>query len=331
MHLEEETGAGPRARERFVADGTKRPGGYVGRFAPSPSGPLHAGSLVAAMASWLDARAHRGRWLLRIEDLDEPRNVPGAAEDILATLERFGFVADGPVVWQSRRHGAYRDAFDRLKSAGHVYGCACTRREIALALARAGVRTDRHAEPVYPGTCREGLPPGRSPRAWRARVDARPVRWIDRHDGIERIESLPQSCGDFVLLRADGIWAYQLAVVVDDGAAGVTDVVRGADLASSTARQVRLQEWLDLPGPRYLHVPVVVGGDGEKLSKQNGARALDGRAPIDELARAAAHLGLGVIEAAGIGRFWELATERWAERVRRPALSPRSAAPDRAP
>ncbi len=296
--------------------GRHRTGGYTGRFAPSPTGPLHAGSLVAAMASWLDARAHRGRWLLRIEDLDEPRNVPGAAEDILATLARLGFVADAPVTWQSRRHEAYRQAFDRLVAADHVYGCACTRREIAAALAAAGIRTDRHVEPIYPGTCRDGLPPNRAPRAWRARVDDRPVRWIDRHDGVERIETLPDSCGDFVLLRADGVWAYQLAVVVDDGAAGVTDVVRGADLASSTARQVRLQQWLGLPNPRYLHVPVVVGEDGEKLSKQNGARALDAQAPLAELAAAAAHLGLGAIEAGSIGRFWELATEGWARRRR---------------
>jgi len=296
------------------AAGQERPGGYTGRFAPSPTGPLHAGSLVAAMASWLDARAHGGRWLLRIEDLDEPRNLPGAAEDILATLAGLGFAADAPVTWQSHRRAAYRQAFERLVLAGHVYGCACTRREIAQALAVAGVRTDRHVEPIYPGTCRMGLPPGRSPRAWRARVDGRPVRWIDRHDGVERIETLPDSCGDFVLLRADGVWAYQLAVVVDDGAAGVTDVVRGADLASSTARQVRLQQWLGLPSPRYLHVPVVLGGDGEKLSKQNGARALDRQAPLAELATAAAHLGLGRIEVGSIGRFWELATERWARR-----------------
>lgn len=303
---------------------------YVGRFAPSPSGPLHAGSLAAAMASWLDARAHRGRWLLRIEDIDEPRNVPGAAESILATLDRLGFVADGPVLWQSRRHAAYREAFERLVAAGHVYGCACTRREIAQALAEAGVRTERHAEPIYPGTCREGLPPGRSPRAWRARVDALPVHWVDRNDGVERIESLPQSCGDFVLRRADGIWAYQLAVVVDDGACGVTDIVRGADLASSTARQIRLQDWLGLPRPRYLHVPVVMGEDGEKLSKQNGARPLDAGAPLVELVAAAAHLGLGRIAADSIGRFWEAATEAWAQRLRRPAPSPRNAAPGRA-
>jgi len=296
--------------DRFAARG------YVGRFAPSPTGPLHAGSLVAAMASWLDARAHGGRWLLRMEDLDRPRNVPGAAEHILATLDRLGFVADGPVVWQSRRHAAYEEAFERLRAAGHAYGCACTRREIAQALAAAGVRTHRHVEPVYPGTCRDGLPPGRTARAWRARVDGPPVRWVDRADGIERIESLPESSGDFVLLRADGIWAYQLAVVVDDGAAGVTDVVRGADLASSTARQVRLQQWLGLPTPRYLHVPVVVGDDGEKLSKQNGARPLDPDAPLAELAAAARHLGLGRIEADGVGRFWELATQAWARRFR---------------
>ncbi len=313
--MQADTEADSEDRAPVAAGSAGHGGGYVGRFAPSPSGPLHAGSLVAAMASWLDARAHGGRWLLRMEDLDEPRNVPGAAEAILATLARFGFVSDGPVTWQSRRHAAYADAFERLRAAGHVYGCACTRREIAQALAAAGVRNDRHVEPVYPGTCREGLPPGRAPRAWRARVDSTPVRWTDRYDGVERIESLPQGCGDFVLLRADGIWAYQLAVVVDDGAAGVTDVVRGADLAGSTARQLRLQQWLGLPRPRYLHVPVVVGDDGEKLSKQNGARALDEGAPLAELARAAAHLGLGRIEADGIGRFWERATEAWARRM----------------
>src|SRR5690606_18190089 len=305
MHAANEADAHRHVQSGPRSPGREHAGGYVGRFAPSPTGPLHAGSLVAAMASWLDARSHGGRWLLRMEDLDAPRNVPGAAEEILATLAGLGFVADGPVTWQSRRLPAYEDAFERLRTAGHVYGCACTRREIAQALAAAGIRTDRHVEPVYPGTCREGLAPGRSPRAWRARVDAGPVRWVDRHDGIERIESLPESCGDFVLLRADGIWAYQLAVVVDDGAAGVTDVVRGADLACSTARQLRLQQWLGLPSPSHLHVPIVVGEHGEKLSKQNGARALDPRAPLAELAGAAAHLGLGRIQADDIGRFWE--------------------------
>lgn len=314
--------------EAHVVPPASRAARYVGRFAPSPTGLLHAGSLVAAMASWLDARAHGGRWRLRIEDVDAPRNVPGAAEGILAALARLGFVADGPVTWQSRHGAAYEAALERLRAQGRVYGCACTRSEIRQALARAGAVPSRHADPIYPGTCRNGLPPGRVARAWRIRVDDRPVRWTERRDGSPHVESLPQTCGDFIVRRADGIWAYQLAVVVDDGASAVTDVVRGADLASSTARQLRLHEWLGLAPPRYFHVPVVAGADGEKLSKQNGARPLELREPLRELRQAAAHLGLGRIDATDPGRFWELATARWAERfVFSPEGSPRSAGP----
>lgn len=291
------------------------PGRYVGRFAPSPTGRLHAGSLVAAMASWLDARAHGGRWLLRIEDIDTPRVAPGAEQAILDAMTRLGFIADGPLIRQSLRQAAYQRAFDELRAARHVYPCACTRREITRALAIAGRQVARNVEPIYPGTCRDGLPPGRTARSWRVRVDDAPVRWRERWDGREHLEHLPQTCGDFVIRRADGIWAYQLVVVVDDGASGVTDVVRGADLASSTARQQRLHQWLGHRAPRYLHVPVVATANGEKLSKGNGARPLELSAPLRELQAAAMHLGLGPIRAASMGRFWELATQAWARRL----------------
>jgi len=284
--------------------------GYVGRFAPSPSGPLHFGSLVAAAASWFDARAAGGRWLLRIDDLDTPRCVPGAAEDILATLARFGLEWDGEPVWQSRRSAAYRAAFARLRTAGEVYPCACTRSELAdSTLARDGAR-------VYPGTCRNGLPPGRQPRAWRVRVHDR-IAFDDLVQGSYS-EDMQGEVGDFVVLRADGLFAYQLAVVVDDFDAGVTDIVRGADLLASTPRQIHLQQLLGLHTPRYAHVPVATNGDGEKLSKQTLARpvidwtparalhaALDflGQRPPAELAEAA----LSEVHAWGIAH-WRLGT-----------------------
>jgi glutamyl-Q tRNA(Asp) synthetase len=237
-------------------------GGYVGRFAPSPTGPLHAGSAVAALASWLDARAHGGRWLLRIEDIDPPREQPGATAAILDTLARLGLHADGEPVFQSARGACYASALDTLVARGLAYPCGCTRREIADSQQRAGQAAARHGELVYPGTCRHGLPEGRAPRAWRLRVPAGTVRVDDRLRG--RFEQdVAAEVGDFVLQRADGLWAYQLAVVVDDAAQGVTDVVRGADLAGSTARQVVLAGALGVPSPRWLHVPVVSGADGD--------------------------------------------------------------------
>lgn len=240
---------------------------YVGRFAPSPTGPLHFGSLVAAVGSFLDARSRAGRWLLRIEDVDAPRTVAGAADGILKTLERFGLEWDGNVVWQSERLEHYRDAFERLKDTDHVFPCACTRREIAdSALARDGSR-------IYPGTCRNGLPPGRVAHAWRVRVAGR-IAFDDRIQGHQE-EDLPAEVGDFVVLRGDGQFAYQLAVVVDDAAAGVTDVVRGADLLGSTGRQIHLQHLLGHPTPTYAHLPVVVNAAGEKLSKQTLALPVD--------------------------------------------------------
>jgi glutamyl-Q tRNA(Asp) synthetase len=235
---------------------------YVGRFAPSPTGPLHFGSLVAAVASWLDARQSGGRWLLRMEDLDRPRVVPGAADAILRQLENFGLAWDGAVVYQSERLELYEEAIRGLGS--HGYPCACTRRELEdSALAIDGSR-------IYPGTCRGGLPAGKPGRALRLRTSPEPIRFTDRVQGsIE--QSVEREAGDFVLRRADGIISYQLAVVVDDAAQGVTDVVRGADLLDSTARQIHLQRLLRVATPRYLHVPVATNLAGEKLSKQTRA------------------------------------------------------------
>ncbi|HEY8878204.1 MAG TPA: tRNA glutamyl-Q(34) synthetase GluQRS [Roseateles sp.] len=258
---------------------------YRGRFAPSPTGPLHAGSLVAALASWLDARAHGGRWLVRIEDVDGPRCPTGMDEVILGQLAALGLVPDEPPVWQSRRGDFYQAALDRLIASGQAYGCACTRAEIAAA---AGPRP-KHGELVYPGTCRHGTQ-DRPARAWRFRVEGR-VDWQDRRLGAQS-QDLETEVGDFVLKRADGLWAYQLAVVVDDAAQGITDIVRGEDLADNTPRQIALQRALGLPTPRYLHTPLVLAADGHKLSKQNGAAAIDLGDPPARLREAAARLGL---------------------------------------
>ncbi|HRP98644.1 MAG TPA: tRNA glutamyl-Q(34) synthetase GluQRS [Rhodocyclaceae bacterium] len=255
---------------------------YVGRFAPSPTGPLHFGSLIAAIGSFLDARTHGGRWLLRIEDVDSPRTIAGAAEAIVATLARFGLEWDGVPVRQSRRRESYEAALEHLRRTGEVFPCACTRREIAdSALARDGSR-------VYPGTCRDGLPQGRSARAWRVRVGGE-IAFDDAVQGRQR-EELATETGDFVVLRADGLFAYQLAVVVDDCEVGVTHVVRGADLLDSTARQIHLQRLLGCPTPAYAHLPVAVNEAGEKLSKQTLA-AVDGFSPASAWLAALAFLG----------------------------------------
>ena len=257
---------------------------YVGRFAPSPTGPLHFGSLVAAAASWLDARAARGRWLVRIEDLDAPRAQPGAVDEILRALERLGLTWDGPVVYQSLRGARYEAALQRLQAS--TYWCGCTRREIAdSALGHAA-----DGAQIYPGTCRGGLPAGKVPRALRLGVGRRTISFVDRVLGRQE-QDLAREVGDFVLYRADGLVAYQLAVVVDDAEQDVTDVVRGADLIDSTARQIHLQALLGYPRPRYLHVPVAVNARGEKLSKQSGARALDASRRDELLRRALAFLG----------------------------------------
>ena len=256
---------------------------YIGRFAPSPSGPLHFGSLVAAAASFYDARAAGGQWLLRIDDLDQPRCVPGAAEAILATLVRLGLEWDAEPQWQSRRHAAYAAAFERLREAGHLFPCACSRSELAdSALARDGSR-------IYPGTCRAGLLPGRSPRTWRVR-SAGTIHFEDRIQGALH-ENLERDVGDFVVQRADNVFAYQLAAVVDDAAAGVTHVVRGADLLGSTSRQIHLQHLLGHAVPRHAHVPIAADRHGDKLSKQTHARAIDALKPEQALMLALEFLG----------------------------------------
>ena len=292
------------------------PGGaarrYTGRFAPSPTGPLHAGSLVTALASWLDARAHGGRWLVRIEDVDGPRCVPGAAGFILTQLAACGLQPDAAPLYQSTRGARYQQALDALLQRHLAYPCACTRRDITAALAAQGLAHQRHVERPYPGTCRAGLA-GRPARAWRFHtekfqqnmaqtlthkaqtamfsvVDGQ-LHWHDRRLGPQQ-QNVARQVGDFVLRRADGLWAYQLAVVVDDAGQGVTDVVRGADLLDNTPRQMLLQAALGVATPRYLHLPLVRAPDGEKLSKQHGAPPIDHARPLQALAAAAQVLGL---------------------------------------
>lgn len=285
-----------------------QPAPYRGRFAPTPSGPLHAGSVAAALASWLDARAHAGSWLIRLEDTDGPRCAVGAAEVILHQLSTLGLVSDEPVEWQSRRVGHYEKALAQLKLQDWVYPCHCSRQMVRDALAAQGIPKARWAQAVYPGTCRSEPHPrrARTQPAWRLRCDSPALRasqtpvleppviqWEDRRLGPQS-QHLAREVGDFVLLRADGIWAYQLAVVVDDALQGITDVVRGEDLADNTPRQIHLQTCLGVPQPRYLHTPLVYARDGQKLSKQTGAPAIDLQDPLKVLQSAAAVLGLVV-------------------------------------
>lgn len=288
----------------------------TGRFAPSPTGPLHAGSLVAALASWLDARARAGRWLVRIEDVDTPRCTPGMDRVILQQLDALGLQPDEPPLLQSQRQAAYRQALERLLASGRAYPCACSRRDIEMALAAAGRPRARHTQAVYPGICRNGLH-GKAPRATRfltERTDASSiVAWTDRRLGA-MVQDVAREVGDFVLHRADGLWAYQLAVVVDDAWQGVTDVVRGADLTDNTARQILLQRALGLPTPRYLHTPLVRGADGHKLSKQNGAQALDLADPVAALQTAAQVLQLPHREAESCAEWLNAAVPDWAAR-----------------
>jgi glutamyl-Q tRNA(Asp) synthetase len=273
---------------------------YVGRFAPSPTGPLHAGSLVAALASWLDARAHGGQWLVRMEDVDLPRCTRGMDEIILNQLASLGMVSDAPVVYQSKRTALYDAALEQLQSQGlptHnlIYRCYCSRKEIGAS--------------IYPGTCREVKPDKASQSLWprgqyayRLRTNDQLTTWTDRRLGTQS-QNVATDVGDFVIKRADGLFAYQLAVVVDDLAQGITHIVRGEDLTDNTARQIvlknALQGTLDMAYSssvsaefQYLHVPLVLAKDGQKLSKQNGAVALDVADPLRELNRAAASLGL---------------------------------------
>ena len=280
---------------------------YRGRFAPSPTGPLHFGSLVAAVASYLEAKSHAGEWLVRVEDLDTPRNVPGAADDILRALTACGMHWDDAVIYQSARTDAYHAELHRLRALGLVYPCACSRREIADS-AVSGIEG-----PVYPGTCRAGLAPGKTVRAWRIDVRGADIRF---DDAIQRPvhQDLARDIGDFVLLRADRVYAYQLAVVVDDAEQGITDVVRGADLLDSTPRQIFLQKLLKLTPPRYCHVPVAVNANGEKLSKQTRALAVNYAQPLAALVPALRFLGQQPpddLVDADIGEFWNWALRNW--------------------
>ncbi len=305
---------------------------YHGRFAPSPTGPLHFGSLVAAVGSYLEAKSRGGLWLVRMEDLDPPREQPGAAGRILRALEACGMGWDGDVVYQSKRSEYYRAALARLKAQGLVYPCACPRREIAdshqtfapsggahsAPLARAGGRgaggegRDDGAL-IYPGTCRNGLAPGKTPRAIRVRVDHAPIEFEDALQG-KFSQDLAAEVGDFVLLRADGLYAYQLAVVVDDAEQGITDVVRGADLLDSTPRQIYLQRLLGLATPHYLHLPAAVNAGGEKLSKQTRAAPVGENDPVPVLAQVMEFLGQAPpaeLRRAPLAEFWRWALTHW--------------------
>lgn len=251
----------------------------TGRFAPSPTGPLHLGSLVAAVGSWLYARAEGGRWLVRMEDIDTPRVVPGSAEEIFGALRRYALEWDGEVVWQSRRTALYERALEELRAQGLVYGCACSRAD---------------SERVYPGTCRNGIAPGKTARAIRFRAPDQVIAFDDLVAGHHE-ENVAEQTGDFVVRRADGLFAYQLAVVVDDADQGVTQVVRGADLLESTPRQIALQRALGYPTPRYAHLPLVVNADGSKLGKRDGALplpTLDEARVRETLTLALRHLGI---------------------------------------
>ena len=287
---------------------------YRGRFAPSPTGPLHFGSLVAAVASWLDARASSGQWLVRIEDVDRPRTVPGAADEILRTLEALGLHWDGEVVYQSARLERYEEALRRLRAAGHVYRCRCSRREIA----DSAVHGIEGA--IYPGTCRDRAVPAGESAAERVIAPDESILFDDRVQGTIA-QKVAREIGDFVLKRRDGLHAYQLAVVVDDAEAGITDVVRGADLLWSTPRQIALQRALGYPSPRYLHVPVAADRDGEKLSKQTHAPPVDAANGAAELRRVLRFLGQRPLDGGNATELLEHARSTWEA-----ALIPRRAA-----
>ncbi|HEX4599540.1 MAG TPA: tRNA glutamyl-Q(34) synthetase GluQRS [Burkholderiaceae bacterium] len=284
-----------------------RDAGYRGRFAPSPTGPLHLGSLVAALASWLDARAHGGRWLVRIEDIDPPREQAGAARAQLEALTALGLTPDQPPTYQSAHSKRFEQAVAALQTAGQLYRCTCSRSAVEQAALLLAGRPD-----VYPGTCRD-LQRTALRAALRVRVPADRVGFVDRACG-EFWQALKSEVGDFVVLRADGLWAYQLAVVVDDGAQQITDVVRGADLLDNTPRQIHLQRLLGLPTPRYLHVPMVLNEAGEKLSKQTGAAPLELADPVGQLEQAWRWLGFAATGAATVSEFLTHALRAWQER-----------------
>lgn len=292
---------------------------YIGRFAPSPTGPLHRGSLVAALASWLDARAHHGTWLVRIEDIDTQRCDPAAADTILHQLACFGLLPDTKPVYQTHKNARYQQVLDHLLLRQRAYPCICTRAQILHALEHSGRPHQRHTALIYPGTCRPehgGLPAGALPRAWRFHLPDHAqcrIDWKDRRQGMQS-QQVDEVVGDFVLKRADGIWAYQLAVVVDDIDQGITDVVRGEDISDNTARQILLYQALNQSPPRYCHTPLVYMPNGEKLSKQHGAPAADTSKPLVELNLAAAVLGLPASENSTVENALQQWTGEWAKR-----------------
>ncbi|HMK14622.1 MAG TPA: tRNA glutamyl-Q(34) synthetase GluQRS [Burkholderiales bacterium] len=285
----------------------KKPTSYRGRFAPSPTGPLHFGSLIAAVGSFLEARSRKGEWLVRIEDIDPPREEPGASDEILRTLETCGMEWDGEIVYQSTRRDAYHAALHSLRGHGLVYPCACSRREIADS-AIEGIDG-----PVYPGTCRNGLPKQRSARVWRVKTDRQLLEFTDTLQGYVA-QHLETDVGDYVLYRADRVYAYQLAVVVDDAEQGITDIVRGADLLSSTPRQLYLQQLLGYSTPKYMHLPVALDSSGKKLSKQTFAPALGKGQEIPWLYHALRFLGQNPpprLANANLNDFWTWAVLHW--------------------
>jgi glutamyl-Q tRNA(Asp) synthetase len=274
---------------------------YRGRFAPSPTGPLHFGSLIAATASYLQARSQQGEWFVRIEDIDPPREMSGATDAIIKSLDAFGFEWDGTIDYQRERIERFHAALETLKQQDMAYPCACTRKELA-----------DYNSPVYPGICRNGLAAGRKARAWRLRV-ANSILLEDAIQGAIKYD-LPSNAGDFVLLRADGLIAYQLAVAIDDAEQGITEVVRGADLLDSTPRQIYIQQTLQLASPHYAHHPVIVNRQGEKLSKQTHAPELDDAHPTQQIWQALAFLGQSPEQAlkhATVGEIWDWAYHHW--------------------
>lgn len=283
---------------------TKPP--YRGRFAPSPTGPLHFGSLVSALGSYLDARSRQGEWLVRMEDLDRTREVKGAADEILRTLDNFGFEWDSEVIYQRRRTEAYADALNNLLKADHAYPCGCSRKEIYLT-SRLGIEGA-----VYPGTCSRGLKPGSKARAIRLRTFDREMDCQDAIQGLLR-QNLARDIGDFVIRRADGLHAYQLAVVVDDAAQGITQIVRGADLLLSSPRQRHLQQLLELPDTGYAHLPLAVDETARKLSKQFQDAPIERQNPFPALQQALAHLGqtLPPEQPTSLPEFWQWAIAHW--------------------
>ncbi|MDB1145089.1 MAG: tRNA glutamyl-Q(34) synthetase GluQRS [Alcaligenaceae bacterium] len=282
---------------------------YIGRFAPSPTGPLHFGSLVAAMASFLDAKAHQGQWLLRIEDIDESRVVAGSDHVIMSQLHALGMLWDGEVVWQTKRKDIYQHYFNQMRDT--LYGCICTRQQLRQ------VKRNGWGEFPYQNICRQGLSDGVLPRVWRLawETDMGDVTYQDRWHG-EQIQHIPQEVGDMIIKRADGLFSYQWVVVIDDALQGVTDIVRGADLLSSTPRQIALQQMLGFKTPSYLHVPLVLDQHGRKLSKQNHAPPIDIANPLEALWHAFYTLGFPPApdEQVSLDAFWDYAIAQWRNR-----------------